>query len=215
MLCYINWCWETEISLLLVSTTEINLQYDLTLFAQWNLISFLRFAFALIRNLAGDWAGHVELVNVQRCLAERGHGWVHACIAIGGTAKGSQVQSLPTGDDGDVEGQFAAAVGRRGLGDSQRGWGGELAAGTGRLRWLSIEELVVLAAREKQLQGSMCQKVQEEGLMTMLSWFKPPEAVKYGHAISDNQFNILKTFKLNWNTVPFKSFLYKKIINNF
>ncbi len=162
--CVISLCCgrETTIILVLLTFWWTHLQYELTLFAQRNLISLVRLAFALVRNLAGGGAGHVELVDVQRGLAERGHGRVHACIAIGGTAKGSQVQSLATGDDGDVEGQFAAAVGGRGLGDGQRGWGRKLAAGTGRLRWLSVEELVVLAAREKQLQGSMCWK---EGLI--------------------------------------------------
>lgn len=39
-------------------------------------------ALALVLDLAGYRAGHVQLVDVQGGLAERGHGRVHACIAV-------------------------------------------------------------------------------------------------------------------------------------
>lgn len=132
-----------------------------TLFAEGNLIGLVRLSLSLVGDLAGDGTGHIELVDVQSGLAKGWHGGVHACIAIGGTAEGGQIQSLPSGDDGDVEGQFAAPIGGRSLSDGQRWWGRELAAGTGWLGRLSVEELVVLAARKKQLQGSECEKEQD------------------------------------------------------
>lgn len=55
---------------------------------------------------------------------------MHACIAIGRTAEGCQVQGFAPGDGGNVEGQLATAVGRGRLGDGEGRRGGELAAGT-------------------------------------------------------------------------------------
>lgn len=75
-------------------------------------LCLVRLAFALVGDLAGDGAGHVELVDVQGGLAEGGHGGVHACIAVGGAAEGSQVQRLAPRDDGDVERELAPPVGR-------------------------------------------------------------------------------------------------------
>ena len=66
----------------------------LTLFdRRGGLLCLVAFALALVRDLAAHGAGHVELVDVQRGLAEGRHGRVHACIAVGGgAAQGGQVQ---------------------------------------------------------------------------------------------------------------------------
>lgn len=55
---------------------------------------------------------------------------MHACVAIGRTAEGCQVQGFSPGDDGNVEGQLATAVGRGDLADGEGRRGRELAAGT-------------------------------------------------------------------------------------
>lgn len=89
----------------------------------------LSFGLSVVREFARHAAGHIELVDVQRGFTERGHG-VHACIAIGRAAEGCQVQRFAPGDDRDVEGQLATAVGRGRLGDGEGRRGGELAAGT-------------------------------------------------------------------------------------
>lgn len=77
---------------------------------------------------------------------------MHACIAIGRTAERGQVQGFAPCDNGDVERELATAVGRGRLGDGERRRGGELAAGTRRRGWLAVEEFVVLAAGEEELQ---------------------------------------------------------------
>lgn len=82
-----------------------------------------------------------------------------ACIAIGRTGERSQVQGFAPRDDGDVEREFATAVGRGRLGDGEGRRGGELAAGTRRHGWLAVEEFVVLAARKEKLQRT----AEEEG----------------------------------------------------
>lgn len=115
-------------------------------------LRLVRLALAFIRDLAGDGAGHVELVDVQRGLTEGRHGGVHACIAIGGAAQGRQVQRLASGDDGDVERELTPPVRRRRLGDGQGWWRGELAACPRGLGRLPVQKLVVLAAGEEQLQ---------------------------------------------------------------
>lgn len=79
---------------------------------------------------------------------------MHACIAIGRTAESGQVQGFAPCDDGDVERKLAAAVGRGRLGDGEGRRGGELAAGTRRRGWLTVEEFVVLAAGKEKLQRS-------------------------------------------------------------
>lgn len=54
-----------------------------TLFGRCVVFSLvLLVAIALVLDLAGDRAGHVQFVDVQGCLAEWGHGRVHACIAV-------------------------------------------------------------------------------------------------------------------------------------
>lgn len=83
----------------------------LTLLIAGRLVWLVRFGFSFIWDLVGDRAGHIQLVDVQAGLAEWGHGRVHACIAIGGAAQGSQVQRLAPGDDGDVQGELPPAVG--------------------------------------------------------------------------------------------------------
>lgn len=124
--------------------------------AEGRLIRFaLGFGLALVRDLAGHGAGHVQLVDVQAGLAEGRHGGVHACIAVGGAAERGQVQSLAPRDDGDVERELAPAVGRGRLGDGEGRRRGELAAGARRRGRLAVEELAVLAAGEEQLQGAV------------------------------------------------------------
>lgn len=126
----------------------------LTLLTEDRVISLaLSFGLSIVRDFARHAAGHIELVDVQCGFAERWHG-VHACIAIGRTAEGCQVQGFAPGDGGNVEGQLATAVGRGRLGDGEGRRGGELAAGT---RWrgrLSVEKFAVLAAGKEKLQRS-------------------------------------------------------------
>lgn len=115
--------------------------------------SLFGLAFGLGLPLIGDFAGHgarhIELVDVEGGLTEGRHGGVHACIAVGGAAECGQVQGFAPCDDGNVERKFATPVGRRRLGDGERRRGGELAAGTWRRGWLTVEEFVVLAAGEE------------------------------------------------------------------
>lgn len=126
-----------------------------TLLAEGRLVRLaLGFGLALVRDLAGHGAGHVQLVDVQAGLAEGRHGGVHACIAVGGAAERGQVQGLAPRDDGDVERELAPAVGRRRLGDGEGRRRGELAAGARRRGRLAVEEFAVLAAGEEQLQGA-------------------------------------------------------------
>lgn len=101
------------------------------MFRHNGLLCLVCLALSLVRDLTGDGAGDIKLIDVQGGLAEGGHGGVHACIAVGGAAEGGQVQSLAPSDDGDVEGEFTAAVGGRCLGDGQGRGGGELTAGPG------------------------------------------------------------------------------------
>lgn len=117
-----------------------------TLFAHWGIFHFVLFVLGLIRDFACDRAGHVEFIDIQGGLAEWGHRWVHACIAIWGTAEGSQVKSFAPSDDGDVEGELAPTVRGWILGDSERRRGGELSAGPGGAGRLSIQEFTVLTA---------------------------------------------------------------------
>lgn len=101
-----------------------------TLFVQGRLLSpAFSFGLSIIRDFTGHGAGHIQLVDVQAGLTEGGHGGVHAGVAIGGAVERSQVQGFAPGDDGDVEGEFAMAVGRGRLGDGERRRRGELAAG--------------------------------------------------------------------------------------
>lgn len=66
----------------------------------------------LVWDFACNRAGHIKFVDVQCGFAEWGHSGIHACIAIGGAAKGSQVKSFAPGDDGNVQRELAAAVWR-------------------------------------------------------------------------------------------------------
>lgn len=125
----------------------------LTLLAWRRLLLLLRGRFSFVWDFIGVATGHVELVDVQRGLAEGGHGGVDAGVAIGGAAERGQVQRLAAGDDGDVEGQLPAAAGRRRLADGERRRRRELAVGSGGLGGLPVEQLVVLAVRKQQLQG--------------------------------------------------------------
>ena len=77
---------------------------------------------------------------------------MHACIAIGRAVECSQIQGFAPCNDGDVKRKFATAVRRGRLGDRERRRGGELAAGTWRRGWLTVEEFVVLAAGKEKFQ---------------------------------------------------------------
>ena len=139
----------------------------LTLLVKGTLLSLaFGFGLSLVRDLAGHGAGHVQLVDVQGGLTEGGHGGVHACIAIGGAAERGQVQGFAPCNDGDVERELAAAVGRGRLGDGERRGGGELAAGTRRRGWLAVEEFVALAAGEEKLQRA----AEKEGMRGRRTW---------------------------------------------
>lgn len=124
-----------------------------TLLAEGRLVRLaLGFGLPFVGDLAGHGAGHVELVDVQAGLAEGRHGGVHACIAVGRAAERGQVQGLAPCDDGDVERELAAAVGRGRLGDGEGRRGGELAAGARRRGRLAVQKFAVLAAGEEELQ---------------------------------------------------------------
>lgn len=136
-----------------------------TLLVEDGLLSFpFSFGLCFVWDFAGHCAGHVELVDVERGLTEGGHGGVHACIAVGRAAERSQVQGFAACDDGNVEGKFATAVGRRRLGDGEGRRGGELAAGTWRRGWLAVEEFVVLAAGKEKLQRAVGCRTQRVGM---------------------------------------------------
>lgn len=117
-----------------------------TLFAHGRFLRLVLLVLSLVGDFARDRAGHVEFIDVQGGLAERGHGRVHACIAVWGTTEGSQVKSFAPGDDGDVEGELAPAIWGWVLGDGERRRGGELPAGPGGAGRLSIQEFTVLTA---------------------------------------------------------------------
>lgn len=148
-------CYHNKITQILKNIPTANQNWNhllrigscwLTLFARWGIFHFVFLVLALIRDFARDRAGHVQFVDVQGGLAEWGHGWVHACIAIWGAAEGSQVKSFAPSDNGDVEGELAPAVWGWILGNSERRWGGELSAGPGGAGRLSIQEFTVLTA---------------------------------------------------------------------
>lgn len=88
---------------------------------------------------------------------------MHACIAIGRAAECGQVQGFAPCDDGDVERKLATAVRRGRLGDGEGRRGGELAAGTRRRGWLTIEKFVVLAAGKEKLQRTTGKQENERG----------------------------------------------------
>lgn len=117
-----------------------------TLFGHRGVLHLVLLVLSLIRDFARNWAGHIQFVDVQSGLAEWGHGWVHACIAIWGAAEGSQVKSFAPSDDGDVEGELAPTVWGWVLGDGERRRWGELSAGPGGGGRLSIQEFTVLTA---------------------------------------------------------------------
>lgn len=127
--------------------------WPLTLLAEHRRVfGLLRGRIALIWNLVGEAAGHIELAGVQCGLAEGRHGRVHAGVAIGVAAEGGQVQGLAAGDNGDVQGELPPAAWRRCLGDGQRWWRGELAGGTRGLGGVTVQKLVVLATGKQKLQ---------------------------------------------------------------
>lgn len=133
-------CADTQNSLL-----RIGLCWP-TLFRHRGILYLVLLVLPLIRDFACNRAGHIQFVDVQGGLAEWGHGWVHACIAIWGAAEGSQVKSFAPSDDGDVEGELAPAVWGWVLGDGERRRWGELSAGPWGGGRLSIEEFTVLTA---------------------------------------------------------------------
>lgn len=110
---------------------------------------------------------------------------MHACVAIGRTAEGRQVQGFAPCDDGNVERQLATPVGRGCLRDGEGRRGGELATGTRRRGRLSVEKFVVLAAGKENLQRSAgidenrdrTQKYSQVNKINMLNifilWFDP------------------------------------------